>query len=57
MLKNSVMMKIDFEFTKKTKDDEDNFYRNNSPINTLKNSVNNKVQINFPKTNHIFALK
>lgn len=57
MLKNSVMMKIDFEFTKKTKDDEDNFYRNNSPINTLKNSVNNKVQINFPKTNHNITTK
>ena len=57
MLKNSVMMKIDFEFTKKTKDDEDNFYRNNSPINTLKNSVNNKVQINFPKTNHNIITK
>ena len=57
MLKNSVMMKIDFEFTKKTKDDEDNFYRNNSPINTLKNSVNNKVQINFPKKNHNITTK
>ena len=57
MLKNSVMMKIDFEFTKKTKDDEDNFYRNNSSINTLKNSVNNKVQINFPKTNHNIITK
>lgn len=57
MLKNSVMMKIDFEFTKKTKEDEDNFYRNNSPINTLKNSVNNKAQINFQKKPHKVSTK
>ena len=50
MLKNSVMMKIDIEFTKKTKEDEDNYYRQNTTVSTTKNSLNsNKVSINFKK--------
>lgn len=50
MLKNSVMMKIDIEFTKKTKEDEDNYYRQNTTVNIAKNSLNsNKVSINFKK--------
>ena len=50
MLKNSVLTKIDIEYTKRTKEDEDNYYRENATVNVIKNSHNSKkVAINFNK--------
>ena len=50
MLKNSILMKIDVEFTKSTKEDEDNYYKDNANVNIIKNSHNSKkVEINFNK--------
>ena len=45
MIKNNVLLKIDVEFAKKTKQDEDRYYNQITNVNSEKNSVKYKMNV------------
>ena len=45
MIKNNVLLKVDVEFAKKTKQDEDKYYNQVSNVNSEKNSVKYKMNV------------
>lgn len=45
MIKNNVLLKVDVEFAKKTKQDEDKYYNQVNSVNSEKNSVKYKMNV------------
>ena len=45
MIKNNVLLKVDVEFAKKTKQDEDKYYNQVNNVNSEKNSVKYKMNV------------